>query len=119
MKQPQPPYYTLLGLLLWGDIGPYTAWRRHTKNTPVFTLKTPPKKPPSQAQKSQRLAFQTAMQKWNALTPAQKLDWQNAAKRLSLRMHGMNAFIHIRLTKDLELLTTLRRQTAIDLHYDP
>ena len=119
MKQKTPPYYTLLGLLLWGDIGPYTAWRRHATKNPVFTLKTPPKTPPSPPQQQQRSAFQTAMTKWNQLTPEQKRHWHEATKRLSLRMHGTNAFVHIHLTQDLNLLNTLRRQTGLHLHYDP
>ena len=119
MKQPTPHYFQLIGLLLYGDLGPYTCWRRHATKNPVFAPKTPPKTPPTPAQTEQRAAFKAAMTSWNKLTQPQKRLWERAAQTLSLPMSGMNAYLHIHITKDHHLLTTLRKQSGIDLTYDP
>ena len=56
-----------LGLVIWGDLGDLTMYRR-ADGTLVWFAKTWPEKPPSDAQLTQRQLFSDAATAWHALT---------------------------------------------------
>lgn len=113
-NQPGAALYNIFGLVIWGDFGPWTMYRRHDGRL-VFFLKTWPDKPPSPDQLTQRAAFAAAATDWNALTNAQREGWTTAAARASICGTGYNLFLHNRLHPHPAALATLARQTATTL----
>ena len=104
----------LFGLVIWGDFGPTTLYRDHRRRLVSFA-KTWPAKPPTDAQQTQRDALTATAAAWQALTPAQRAEWNTAARRASLYMHGYDLFVHWSLTGDDTAMQTLERQTNTDL----
>jgi len=105
---------TYLGLVAWGDLGPYTIYRSHRARI-VWVPKSWPAKPPSPLQILQRAAYRSALLAWLAKPAAYKAQWHLAARRASLCMHGLNLYLHAVLTQDTSAIATLERQTATTL----
>lgn len=112
----QPPHELLsvLGFLVWGDIGPLTLYKDKKGRLVAFS-KTWPKKPPSPDQLVLRNAIRAAAAAWQALSPAKRTQWEIATQRASLCMHGYNLFVHHQLVKDDEAIQAVQRQTHTDL----
>lgn len=112
--QPKERLMSMCGLIAWGDIGELTMYKSRRNSVIVFT-KTWPKKPPSPGQVTQRAKVIAGAQAWQAITPADRAQWELASKRASLCMNGYHAFMHFQLTPDAPALATLERQTRTDL----
>lgn len=106
--------FTCLGFVIWGDLGPTTIYR-NKKARVVFFEKTWPHKPPSPKQTVQRARIIEAAQAWQALTPAERENWDRATRRASLCCHGYDFFVSWRLTGDTAAVRTIERQTGIPL----
>lgn len=112
--QDQRRLFSLLGFLIWGDLGPVTMYRSK-RGKIVWFAKTRPGKPPSDKQLEHRAAFTAAAQAWRALTDTQRTQWELASRRASLCMHGYDLWIHYQLTADTSAIETLERQTDTTL----
>lgn len=112
--QPARNLLSLLGLVAWGDLGPLTLYKSKRGKVVAFA-KTFPAKPPSAHQLYQRYKIRQAADKWQALSPTQRSEWNKAANRASLTMHGYNLWVHWQLAPDLQEIRTLERQTGTSL----
>lgn len=112
--QPKERLMALIGLVAWGDVGELTVYRSKQRRMVVFT-KTWPDKPASPEQQAQRDRMTAAAIEWQALTTAEKAQWELATKRGSLCMNGYQLFQHYKLTGDTSAMETLERQTRTDL----
>lgn len=119
MPKSTQPFYTFLGLIQSGDLAGLTTYVTERRRRAVFFPLAPPTKPPTADQIAQRSAFKAAIDAWNALPPADKSNWERAAKRLSLGLTGFNAFTHFHLKPDPIAVDTLRRQSKIALKLEP
>jgi hypothetical protein len=106
--------YSLLGWIVWGDLGPTTIYRSHNGKIVVYP-KTWPKDPASPAQLVQRQRFVDAAAGWQALSPATRLQWETATRRASLCLNGYGLFVHWHTLQDLPAIRTLERQTHTQL----
>lgn len=111
---PEPKLRWMLGLLAWGDLADLT-WYRSKRGNVVVIAKTWPDKPPSDEQLAHRAKFKQAIDQWNALTRSAKARWTTAARRAWLCMHGLDLFLHWKLTGDEPAIRTIERQTATTL----
>lgn len=118
MRQPIDKRMNLIGLVLWGDLGPITMYKNH-RNQMVAFLKTYPDRQASQAQAYYRDQLTIAAAEWRGLTAQQKADWQRAASKLSLHCTGYGLFIHARMGHDPAVVTTVERQSGISLYQPP
>lgn len=98
-KQPPENLFHLLGLLLGGDFGPFTFYK-NKRGKIVWFPKSPPKKPPSTKQTSERNLFRLAAVAWQTLAAGDRAQWELASKRASLCATGYNAFLHFKLRRD-------------------
>ena len=112
--QPDPGLLSLLGLVAWGDIGELTTYVSK-RGKIVWMFKTYPHKPTSPLQKERRDAWSAAAAAWNALTPAQRQQWDLATRRASLPLHGFNLWMHWSITHDDQCIRTLEHQTNTTL----
>jgi hypothetical protein len=112
--QPKTALYSVLGWVIWGDLGPVTMYRDKQGKIVAFP-KTWPKKPASPAQATQRALFIAAATGWRALTAQQRAAWELATRRASLAMHGYDLWVHWSLTEDEQAIRTLERQTGTTL----
>lgn len=114
MLQDERSLFSLFGLLIWGDFGPFTMYKSKRGKIVVFA-KTWPQKPASERQAQLRAAFKEASQAWNELSQVQQDKWHLAATRLSLPMHGYDLFMHWKLQPDDTYIRTIEHQSKIDL----
>lgn len=112
--QPPTNLFNLFGQVIWGDFADLTMYRRPDGRLVVFA-KTWPKKPASPAQQIQRDKLAAAAADWKAGPTNPKQNWDTAAKRASLCMHGYDLFMHWKLTGDRDAILTLERQTNTKL----
>ena len=105
---------SLLGFLIWGDLGPLSMYRSKRGKIVVYA-KTWPHKPPSPKQLEQRALWSAAAIAWNTLTDPQRQQWHLAASRASLCLHGYDLWMHWSLTADNSAIQTLERQTGTTL----
>jgi hypothetical protein len=114
MAHQQHTLYTVLGSVIWGDLGPVTIYR-DKQGKVVAYAKTYPAKPPSPAQIAQRQAISDAAAAWQSLTPENRAQWELASRRGSLCLNGYALFVHWTLTQDTQAIRTLERQTHTTL----
>jgi len=112
--QPQENLFSMLGTVIYGDIGPLTLYKNMNGKIVAFK-KTWPKEVPSPLQLAQRQLFRDAAAAWRALTPAQKAEWESATLRASLRVHGYDLWVHHQLAHDDAAIQALQRQTETQL----
>lgn len=103
-----------LGFRPYGDLADVTAYTKKGGKT-VWFVKSPPTKPPTFAQRMQRALFTAAAEAWAALSPETRNDWNLAACRAHLYVHGYNLWIFWQLVRDRETIRTIERQAAITL----
>jgi len=106
--------YCCLGFVVWGDLGPVTIYR-NKRGKVVFFAKTWPHKPGSPDQLAQRQKFIDTATAWQALTPSQRTEWEQATRRASLCLHGYDLFVHWSITGDDQAIRTLEHQTKTSL----
>lgn len=104
----------LFGVWVSGDVDGLTIYTDRFGRKVAFP-KAPPEKPPSDLQTHQRNRFRDAQVAWNALTPGQKKQLEDAAEKGSLVMTGQNLYISVALRNDSTALATLARQTDTTL----
>jgi len=97
-----------------GDFGPWTFYTDQRKGL-VFFLKAPPLEPPSLTQTFIRNQFRTNAYVWRSLPVSARRDWETAAKRAHLKIHGFNLFTFCNITKDDATIHTIERITNINL----
>lgn len=114
MKVPIEDSFSILGLQLWGDIGPFTVFR-NKRGEVIWYLKAPPTKPASALQKIYRDRWRAAAIQWQALTKKKQQRWELASKRASLGITGYNLFLYWRTTSDDLAIRTIERQTGFEL----
>jgi len=120
MKQGTTRLFHLMGMVAWGDIGPFTMYKNKNGKVVVF-LKTIPGKPASELQTHYRNRFAAGCILWQMLSPSERDDWNLATSRLSIPLTGHNLFLSFILRPDDQALATINRQSGIDLanpHYD-
>lgn len=114
MLQDKRRLFSLLGLISWGDLGPFTLYKSKRGKIVVFA-KTYPGKPPSAKQTVQRDKFKAAVVKWHSLNRDKRERWELATHRISLPLTGLNLFVHHRLEPDESYVRTIERQTGLEL----
>ena len=101
---------SLLGLRPTGDLGPLTCYTSKRGRT-VWFQKSPPLKPPSPRQISQRNKLRLNAELWRSLDQDQRDQWSLAEKRGSLVITGYNLFVWWSLGGDPNVIKTIERQT--------
>lgn len=105
---------TWLGLHPAGDLAGLTCYT-NKKGKTVWFIKSPPKVPPSDPQRRQRIRFTIAATAWQHLTQEQRYDWHSACRTAGLYLHGYNLWIYWQLKRDIPTLRTIERQSGITL----
>jgi hypothetical protein len=114
MAHQQHTLYTILGSVIWGDLGPVTIYR-DKQGKVVAYAKTYPAKRPSPAQIAQQQRITDAAAAWQTLSSMQRDQWDLACRRASLCCNGYGLWVHWTLTQDLQAIRTLERQTHTTL----
>ncbi len=104
----------LLGFNLTGDLGPYTIYTSRRAGS-VWFDKSPPLSPPSIHQIHQRNRFRIAAMNWRALAQGTRDDWNNAASRSQLYVHGYQLWTFWILRRDRPAIATVERQSNVTL----
>jgi len=102
------------GLRPTGDFGPWTFYT-NKQGIPVWFIKAPPTKPPTARQIFVRTKLGDFARHWAAQTAAFKAKWERATKLAGLRMTGYNLFQWWLWHNDRTVITTIERQTNIQL----
>ena len=109
---------SIIGLVVVGDLAGQTIYTdRHGRK--IYYPQSPPNKPASPMQIKQRARFQTAVENWKATDPTTRIRYEDASLAASLAMTGLNLWVSISLTEDVEVLETIARQTGIPLSPPP
>jgi len=103
-----------LGFVEWGDLGILTIYRNRKGKMVAFS-KTWPDKPASPLQVIQRQRMSDAAIAWQALSPADRQEWETASLKASLCATGYNVFVHWQMLGDDSFIETLQRQTGTSL----
>ena len=103
-----------MGFNSQGDFGPWTFYTDKRKGL-VYFVKSPPLEPPSLLQTSVRNSIRVAAYTWRSLAPSARADWELAAKRAHLSIHGYNLFVFWTLRKEDAAIRTIERLTRIKL----
>ncbi len=103
-----------LGFNTQGDLGPWTFYTDKRKGL-VYFVKSPPLEPPSLLQTSVRNAVRLSAYTWRSLSEVQRSNWELAAKRAHLQIHGYNLFVFWILRKEDAAIHTIERLSNIQL----
>ena len=105
---------SFIGIRPTGDFAGLTAYT--SRGGPVvWFIKSPPKKPASVLQVRQRRLFGAAAAAWQALLPAKRRAWSQAAHDAHLFLTGYTLWMWYTLTPDRSILATIERQSGIPL----
>ncbi len=107
-------FIRVLGFNSQGDLGPWTFYTDKRKGL-VYFVKSPPLEPPSILQSSIRNSIRLAAYTWRSLSAAQRADWELAAKRAHLKIHGYNLFVFWLLRHEDAAIHTIERLTHLKL----
>lgn len=100
------------GLMIAGDVGPYTTYTNRNGKF-VFFDRAPPKDPPSTPQLAQRALWLQVSLDWRKQTTAQKATWERISKMTNIVMTGYNLFLAVETThRGRYYLPTLLRQAG-------
>lgn len=102
------------GLSPTGDFGPFTFYTAKNKK-PVWFVKAPPTKPPTDRQLYQRYFFSTIALMWKNLEEDVRANWETASKRAHLRMTGYNLFVWYQAHRDDRIIETIEHQSGVQL----
>jgi len=114
MKTLKPSIFQFLGTTTNGDMGPWTFYKSRRGKLVIFP-KTWPKDPATYHQKLNRDKFRHAAVRWRSLSPAQRDDWKNLARKANLTISGYNLFLHYICGKGTGTVETCQRLTGIDV----
>jgi len=103
-----------MGFNSQGDLGPWTFYTDQRKGL-VFFTKAPPLEPPSLLQLSIRNSIRLAALTWRGLSVDQRRNWETAAKRCRLKIHGYNLFVFWLLRREDAAIHTIERLSRIKL----
>lgn len=106
--------FTVLGLRIQGDLGPWTCYTSK-KGKPVIFLKAPPKVGPSRYQYLLRNHFRRLAIDWSNISDADKATWELASKKAGLRCHGYNLFTFFSFPGNQRSVDTIFRQAALSI----
>jgi len=104
----------LCGFSPTGDFGPLTGYTSK-RGKAVWYMKAPPKTPATGWQRQQRSRFRFAALAWRSLTSSQRAAWLAAARKARLNITGYNLFVWYQLVREIAVIRTVERQSAIDL----
>lgn len=104
----------LIGFNPTGDLGALTAYTSRRHGT-VWFVKSPPLTPPTRWQLHQRDRFRLAAQAWRNLDETQRHTWHRAARLARLLVNGYTLWIWWQLLRDTAGLSTIERQSGIQL----
>jgi len=114
MKLSDNRIYSVLGLTLQGDLGPYTMYRSARHKLVIFP-KAPPHKPASRLQAWHRCRWQLTARAWQKLQPAHRDRWRAAARKERLTIGGYNLFLWHVTTNQAAAIRTIERHTRLSL----
>jgi hypothetical protein len=106
--------FSVLGLVTWGDIGPFTVYR-NKRGRLVWYPKAPPTTLPSDFQTFCRDKFRAAGGAWSALAEPVQRNWEEVSLKAHLGITGYNLFTYWHITQDRATIATLEHQTGITL----
>ncbi len=109
-----PAIYQIMGLLLAGDMGPFTFYTNKLHKH-VFYQKAPPEKPPSIFQRRHHQRWTNAARQWRNMPQETRDAWSLAATQAHTRISGYNLWIYWITTHDRPGLATIERQSGITL----
>ena len=118
MRTLSPLLIKLMGLIVQGDIGPWTCYHHPGQRTVAFPH-APPTKPPTRRQIHQRNKLRLTAQLWQSLSHAQRNAWERAAMRATLRITGYNLYTAAQLLDQPSLIATIEHSTHIHLARHP
>lgn len=101
-----------------GDVGPFTCWTTKNGKT-VFIRRAPPDKPPSEAQKKQRLRFRLAFQNWKLIPEKEKESWRKIVEDNRLCLSAHNLFISLSMTPDPNGLAEKAKRAGVTVQNPP
>jgi hypothetical protein len=110
--------FSFLGLEVSGDLADVTMWRTR-RGKIVCYPRTVPGEPASPPQLLHRVHFFQSVERWKLLTPSQKADYEEAAKRCSLPMTGHNLWIRWTFAGNASEKATIERLSGITLIAPP
>jgi len=113
-----PNIFPTLGLLMQGDLGPYTCYTKPRRRIVIF-LRAPPKTPETYDQRHQRNLWKEHARIWQQLSPDERTQWQLAATLGRLRIAGYNLFLHARSNTNSNTHLTIAKRYALTLHTSP
>lgn len=113
-----PNIFPLLGLLMQGDLGPWTCYTKPRRRIVIF-LRAPPKTPETFDQRHQRNLWKEHARIWRTLTHAEREQWRLAAKLANLRITGFNLYLHARSNTNSNTHATIASKFALTLHTSP
>ncbi len=109
-----PEMIPYLGLTVTGDLGPLTIYTTR-RNRIVFFPKTPPDKPPSDAQIVMRGRWRLAAISWKQLSKEDRETWEAITIRAGLRITGYNFFVSLFVHPNPEVKITVERLAGENL----
>jgi hypothetical protein len=103
-----PEMIPFLGLTVTGDLGPLTIYTTR-RNKIVYFDKSPPEKPPSDAQLVVRNRWRQAALNWKKKPLADRQAWERIVQKAGLRITGYNYWISLRVHPDPSGQETVER----------
>jgi hypothetical protein len=106
--------HQLLGLVIWGDIGPLTMYRSRQGRLVIFK-KTWPDKPATPPQLACRDSMSLCGRAWRNMPAHQRFLWHCVSSKCQMLGHGYNLWVHWRFKQKLAFLKTAQHQAGIEL----
>lgn len=103
-----------MGFRPTGDLGPWTFYT-DKRGTPVWFIKAPPTKPPTDRQLHIQGMMAEFARNWTSLPKETKMNWERASKRTSLKLTGYNLYQWWRWRKNRRVIETIEKQSGITL----
>jgi hypothetical protein len=109
-----PPYLSMLGMNIQGDLGD-TTYYRSAKQPFIAFLATTPKEQYSGWQLAQRAKWKTAARVWKNMSQTTRDEWKTACRKAKLAITAYNLFVHCMTTFDQACLDTINAQACTNL----
>lgn len=116
--QPLPCAPTYLGMTVSGDVADWTLYQTLSRRVIVYPA-SPPKEPPSSAQRAHRARFCRAIREWREASEETRDNYETASIRAALPCTGLNLWIHAAFRPDNHGLPSLALQTSTVLPPPP
>jgi len=115
---PTTDYVSLLGLVVSGDVDGLTIYTDRRGHKIAYAA-APPAVPPSALQLAWRNVFRHAMTLWRSLPQVDRDLYRRVCDDACLCMLGHNLWLHIYITQDYRLWSTLKSQYHLPLAQPP